>query len=59
MQNIRTAFLGNHCMLTPAVESLKTEPARLKNKRKTLANRIDYKLTENIEFLKEVKMTFY
>jgi len=58
MANLRTELLKNKYNLTNTVESLQADPTPvyLKTKRKSLSNRlmVNYKTTENIEFLKEV-----
>lgn len=58
MAKLRTELLKNKYNLTNTVESLQADlaPVYLKTKRKSLSIRlmVNYKNTENIEFLKEV-----
>ncbi|XP_022167896.1 ATP-dependent RNA helicase DEAH11, chloroplastic-like [Myzus persicae] len=58
MAKIRTEFIINKYNLSNTVESLLADPSpvHLKNKRKSFGNRhsVNYKTTENVEFLKEI-----
>jgi len=58
MATLRTELLKQKYNLTNTVESLLANPTpvHLKNKRKSFGSRqlVNYKTTENIEFLKEV-----
>lgn len=62
MAKIRTEFIINKYNLSNTVESLLADPSpvHLKNKRKSFGNRhsVNYKTTENVEFLKEVIIKF-
>lgn len=58
MAKLRAELLKQNFNLTNTVESLLADPAPvyLKNKRKSFGSRqiVNYKTTENVEFLKEV-----
>jgi len=62
LAKLRAELLKHSFNLSKAVDSLIADPkpVYLKNKRKSFGNRhqINYKTTENIEFLKEVTITF-
>lgn len=58
MTKLRSEYFKQQFNLSNTVEALESDPKPiyLKNKRKSIANRSqqNYKITENIEFLKEV-----
>lgn len=59
MNYIRIVLNRENYNLTKAVKSLNvSHPFVLKTKRKSFSQQVDFRLTDNIEFLKEVNLTF-
>lgn len=60
LQRIRFMLDTHKYNLTKTVEALTSNPDKnvLRTKRKTFSRQVNYKLSENIEFLKEVSIIF-